>query len=418
MNPTAYPPKKKKFEKGVNDLATTFPEIAKELISADPSEIMDTSVKPQEWKCSLCGNEWKAQPRSRVMVYQPRPGCPECKTKSAIQQRGEKSYFKDLYPELAENAVDPEPLEGVTQSAHKKILWRCELGHKYEMSPNKILNGIKCPVCNFKEIDPEYNTIGAVRPDLVKELTNKDDADEILANSKKEISWSHISDDGVVHTWLASPHGRCYNDYGCLVCAGRQVQIGVNNFGLFLEKTGYKWHEDNEFGPDDITLGSNKRIKLYCDKHNIPYIMDIYAKFFTRGEMVCQDCIPTGDKFRSKPEREIYEAVEKEFPDEHIENNVKRFKRHSVYDIDIFVNNRIAIDFHGSYWHQEGLYKPVGYHKRKRDSMKRLGFAYLEVQEQDWIENRDMIIDMVLQFVREELKSPSTVSMMLTPEDK
>lgn len=403
MEPTAYPPKKKRLIVGVNDLKTSFPQIAAELVSADPSEIMDTSVKSQEWKCSLCGKHWNAQPRSRVNTYNPQPGCPQCKSSSGIDSRGKKLLFKDAFPELAVQAVNEEELESLTQSSHKKIAWRCDKGHEYQLSPNKILHGIKCPVCNFKLLDPTYNTIRAVRPDLVEELANEKDADTLFANSKSKITWRHEDAEGITHIWTASPNDRCYYDYGCGVCSGRQVQVGVNDFALILEKYGYKWHEDNRFSPYEITMGSSKKVKVYCDKHSERYVMEIGAKFFTSGEMRCQDCIPTGDKFRSKPEREIYEFVTENFPDEKIENNVKRFKRYSIYDIDIFVNNRIAIDFHGKYWHQEGKFKPVGYHQRKRESMIRHNFPYLEIEEDDWLKDKNQVLDQVLTFVRDNL---------------
>lgn len=62
MKPKAFPPGKQKFQPGVNDLLTLYPEVAKEIISCDPSTIMASSVKYQEWKCSLCGKIWSAPP--------------------------------------------------------------------------------------------------------------------------------------------------------------------------------------------------------------------------------------------------------------------------------------------------------------------------------------------------------------------
>ena len=49
MKPKAFPPGKQKFQPGVNDLLTLYPEVAKEIISCDPSTIMASSVKYQEW---------------------------------------------------------------------------------------------------------------------------------------------------------------------------------------------------------------------------------------------------------------------------------------------------------------------------------------------------------------------------------
>lgn len=417
MEPTAYPPKKAKLIPGENDLETLYPDIASELVSEDPSKILATSTKKQAWKCSLCCDVWTTIPKSRVSTYDPEPGCPKCKSISTVKTRDKKIPLTSAIPELAAQAKDINDLEGITRSSHTNITWVCDKGHEYDMSPNKRVSGRGCPSCSFRVLDVTYNSVSAVRPDLVDQLVDESNADNMIANSKKKIEWFHFTDDGVKHKWMASPHDRCYSGYGCTVCTGRVVQSGVNDFkSQVLDTLGYKWSDENDFSPEDITMGSNKDIVLYCDNHNGDiYTMRDKAKYFTSGRRQCLDCIPTGDKFRSKPEREIHDLIQENFPDELVENNVRRFKSWGIYDIDIFVDKRIAIDFHGSYWHQEGVYKPVGYHERKREAMRRHGFAYLEVEEQDWTDDKEGVIEIILDFVRQEIKEPSTRVETISP---
>lgn len=409
MDPKAFPPGKQKFQPGVNDLFTLYPEVAKEIISCDPSTIMASSVKYQDWKCSLCGRMWSASPRSRTKTYDPQPGCQMCKAKTTITKRKNTPIlFKDAFPDKAKMAVNKNDLKGLRLSSHKEIKWNCVRGHTYTLSPNKIVNGINCPVCNFRQLNPTYNTIGAVRPDLVQFLVDKEMKDTLFANSKEKIQWMHTVGN-IDHFWMSDPYHMCYKYSGCHVCSGKTVQVGVNDFGQFLNNSDYKWSEENSINPEDITVGSNVKVILYCDKHPDLYVMKAGAKSFSSGYTVCQDCIPTGDRFRSKAEIEIYDMILEEFPflieGVSLENNVKRYRYAGLSDIDILVQNHIAIDFNGEYWHLEGVFKPIGYHKDRAEKINALGFAHCVVDETDWIDDELLERRKIINFIKQHISS-------------
>ena len=58
---------------GFNDLTTTHPELAKELVDSDPLTISMGSAKKHLWRCEL-GHEWNANVKGRVRGR----GCPSC----------------------------------------------------------------------------------------------------------------------------------------------------------------------------------------------------------------------------------------------------------------------------------------------------------------------------------------------------
>lgn len=67
------------FERGVNDLPTTYPELAAEWSPRNPrpaSEYSYGSVQDVHWCCSRCGHEWIANPRLRCTAGGGR--CPRC----------------------------------------------------------------------------------------------------------------------------------------------------------------------------------------------------------------------------------------------------------------------------------------------------------------------------------------------------
>lgn len=64
---------------GENDLATLYPDLAKEWdylknSNLKPSEVRPGSHKKVWWKCSVCGHEWEAQIKKRSHGQ----GCPIC----------------------------------------------------------------------------------------------------------------------------------------------------------------------------------------------------------------------------------------------------------------------------------------------------------------------------------------------------
>ena len=67
---------------GINDLATQFPEVAKEWNyeknSLKPTEVSGGTNKKYWWKCSKCGFEWECVVASRTKRGSK---CPNCKKK-------------------------------------------------------------------------------------------------------------------------------------------------------------------------------------------------------------------------------------------------------------------------------------------------------------------------------------------------
>ena len=58
-----------KVSKGVNDLETMFPEIAKEADGWDPSEVLSGTHKKMRWKCKE-GHTWITTPDSRTHIIE------------------------------------------------------------------------------------------------------------------------------------------------------------------------------------------------------------------------------------------------------------------------------------------------------------------------------------------------------------
>lgn len=77
--------------------------------------------------------------------------------------------------------------------------------------------------------------------------------------------------DGVIHMW-PSPIGDRIR-YGCSVCAGRWVQIGVNDLGSQFPDIAAEWHptKNGTLTPQMVTKGSNKKVWWQCPKAECRY---------------------------------------------------------------------------------------------------------------------------------------------------
>ena len=387
LNCNVYPPSKnKKLSPGVNDLLSNFPEISSELCG-DPSTIIFRSTKKQKWQCTFCDKYWITSPKSRTCCIKPHIGCPDCNRRFDKTEGKRGKLLKDVYPSLVDELFDKNQAESLTcGSRDSSTKWVCNKNHVYKLSVNAKVSLRGCPYCSFRKVLIGFNNVSAVRPDLLDEILHQDD-ENIIANSRKKIKWHHYTDSKIEHVWEASPFSRCYDNTNCQICSGHQIQIGVNDFGSQLDKLSLKWHESNKIKPEDISSHSSKYVTVYCDRHDTMNIMRAPAKSFSSRERVCQDCRPTSTRFRSKGEDEVFNFIKNSFKTFKVESNVRRLKSYGIYEVDIFINEKIAIDYNGSYYHQEGVFKPIGYHKEKRKLLKDLGLFFIEVEESDWIHN-------------------------------
>jgi hypothetical protein len=126
---------------GFNDLATKFPEIAKQADGWDPTTYVYGSDKKLPWKCEF-GHQWKTSITKRTGVEPTH--CPICSGRTLLKG------FNDLattFPEMASEADGWDPRE-ISAGSHTKLKWKCKEGHSWEVSPHGRKRGtVGCPSC-------------------------------------------------------------------------------------------------------------------------------------------------------------------------------------------------------------------------------------------------------------------------------
>jgi hypothetical protein len=131
---------------GINDLATTHPEIAAQAFGWDPTTVSYGTTRSFKWKCDL-GHVWPATVNSRTHMES---GCAVCANRIVLVG------FNDLQtinPALASQAYGWNP-QTTTISSGVKRKWICEQGHTWSTSPAQRSQGRGCPSCATGGFDP------------------------------------------------------------------------------------------------------------------------------------------------------------------------------------------------------------------------------------------------------------------------
>jgi hypothetical protein len=207
-------------EPGVNDLASTNPELALQASGWDPKTLSANSNKKVKWICDY-GHEWEAVVGSRTRGR----GCSVCSGHKVL--RG----FNDLAtlnPELAAQADGWDPTT-VTSQTHKAVNWTCKLGHKWKATVKNRFRSTGCPICSNKQLLIGFNDLATTNPELAAQADGWDPT-KVFANTDKKLRWKCSKN----HTWSASANNRSQGK-DCPSCAEYGFNPGRDGWLYFIE---------------------------------------------------------------------------------------------------------------------------------------------------------------------------------------
>ena len=241
---------------GVNDLATTHPDLAKEAYGWDPTTVIAGTSKKLQWKCKN-NHVWfqTGHHRSRDV------GCPFCRNIRVWPG------FNDLattHPDLVKEAYGWDPTT-VMAGTHKKLKWKCKLNHIWEVTGKSRISGnakgSSCPYCLNLKVWPGFNDLATTHPEIAKEA-NGWDPKLVVAGSEKKLGWKCKNE----HTWNSQIDSRAKYNRGCPYCSNLKVWPGFNDLATThpdLAKEAYGWD------PRKQTAGTNKKVKWKCSQGHI-----------------------------------------------------------------------------------------------------------------------------------------------------
>lgn len=141
-----------------------------------------------------CNYEYKVTPRDFLSGRR----CPNCKNKqiSKSNTMSNEDYLKKLHNKLDEDYMILSEYKNARTKIEVKHV-RC--GLIYKVSPHKILNGNRCPVCSFKQMGLERSKTHNQFEENVYEATGLDY--EILSSYKNN------------RTKVLMEHKKCFNKF-------------------------------------------------------------------------------------------------------------------------------------------------------------------------------------------------------------
>lgn len=213
----------RKVQSGVNDLATTYPEIAAQWHPAKNGDLTPDSVLPGMhlkvwWVCEK-GHEWQAQINSRKQGC----GCPVCAGQKIVAGENDLgSRFPEIAAQWHHVKNGDRTPQNVSAFSNRKVWWVCEKGHEYEaVIADRTDKEKGCPYCAGRRVLSGFNDLATLHPEIAAqwhpELNGDLTPEDVTPGSNKKVWWR--CENG--HVWQAYIFSRTgKRKHSCPVCAG------------------------------------------------------------------------------------------------------------------------------------------------------------------------------------------------------
>lgn len=157
-----------------NSLSVVHPELivewSKKNLPLTPDGITFGSNKVVWWKGS-CGHEWQTSVKARSKGEK----CPICSGARAVAGINDLSTLKPGLASEWSKKNEIKPTE-VTIGSHKKVIWKCRLGHEWTASvKSRSINGSGCPYCSHNKVLVGFNDLATVVPKVADEWSEKNE---------------------------------------------------------------------------------------------------------------------------------------------------------------------------------------------------------------------------------------------------
>lgn len=249
------------------DLASLYPHLAdqwhpKRNGELGPEDVLPGSHRSVWWKCSR-GHEWRAIINSRVNGQ----GCPVCTGRAVVAG---KNDLGTVFPAVAME-WHPErngllrPSQ-VISGSKRKVWWRCDQGHEWQASIKSRTQGVGCPVCAGKIVNPGENDLKSFSPELAEQWNREKNGtlcpEQVSVFSNRRVWWKCSRG----HEWQAKISDRATKRSDCPYCTNRKVLAGFNDLKTVEPLVAAQWHPEKNvpLEPNMVLPGSTKRVWWQC----------------------------------------------------------------------------------------------------------------------------------------------------------
>ena len=225
----------------MNSLASVYPELISEWSDKNypitPDNITFGSNNNVWWKGS-CGHEWQASVKSRSSGEK----CPICSGKRVVEGINDLATLKPVLVKEWSDKNILKPTE-VSIGSHKKIIWKCKLGHEWEASvKSRAINHTGCPYCSNNKVLIGFNDLASQFPKVAAEWSKRNyplKPTMVTAYSNQKVWWKCSKG----HEWYALIPTRS-NGSKCPYCSGHILK-GFNDLATTHPEIVEEWSDRN-----------------------------------------------------------------------------------------------------------------------------------------------------------------------------
>ena len=257
---------------GFNDLASRFPDLAKEWHPTKngdltPDQVLWGSNRRVWWQCAH-GHVWDARVKSRAAGA----GCPYCASRQISP--GDNDLAAQ-YPDLAAQwhptkNGDLRP-QDVVAGSRRKVWWQCPKGHVWQAAiASRAGGGAGCPVCAGKQVVPGENDLATLFPQLAQQWDREKNGaltPQQVSSYSNRAAWWRCP---LGHSWRAAISARAWGS-DCPYCAGRKVLPGSHDPPTRDPAVAAEWDPDlnGALTPQMVTAGSHKKAWWRCPENHV-----------------------------------------------------------------------------------------------------------------------------------------------------
>ena len=215
------------------------------------------------WRCKCsCGSDKEIIRRGsdiragRILSC----GCLQLESVSTLDVVANNANLINQWDYDKNNSLGFDP-DTLTCGSHKKVWWKCEKGHSYDLAIRIKNNGAGCPYCSNHRLLKGYNDLETVYPNIAAEWNyaknNGLSPSDVLFGSSKKVWW--ICSLG--HEWDANISNRIH-DHNCPYCTGVKLLKGYNDLQTINPNLAQQWHpvKNGYLTPSDVTSKSDKKV--------------------------------------------------------------------------------------------------------------------------------------------------------------
>ena len=270
-----------------NSLAEVHPELITEWseknLPLTPDDITFGSNKKVWWR-GTCGHEWQTSVKARSNGEK----CPICSGARVIAGINDLATLEPLLAKQWSKKNKIKPTE-VSIGSHKKVIWRCEKGHEWEVAvKSRTINKTGCPYCSHNKVLAGFNDLATLLPDIAAEWSDRNypllpTQVTVFANRK---AWWKCKDCGREWNTLISTRS---GGSKCPYCSGYIFLKGFNDLQTTHPEIASEWSEKNlSLKPDEVNAKSRKNVWWKC-RHGHSWSMKINERtILNKGCRICE----------------------------------------------------------------------------------------------------------------------------------